>query len=139
MMLRIVGISRLGSVRVGSGRADRGEQSRGGVGAQRRQDAGLPPASRAASAAKSASPPTDSTRSPAGDTASSMVRLPMQTSGCSAIVRRRGVAAQAEVIADQLGGQQVEQGRQRLREPRGSVMTRPPRSSNACSPSVVTT
>ena len=53
----------------------------------------------------------DWTRSPVGDTASSIVRLPTHVrSAASATGGRRVVAAQAEVIADQLGGQQIQQG-----------------------------
>src|SRR6476660_8972949 len=112
MTLRIVGSSRRGSV-AGSVPAERIAASRAGVASVPRgaRILGLPPASLAASAAKSASPPTDSTRSPAADTASSIVRLPIQTSpGTSAIGGRRGIASEAEVVADQLGGQQVEHG-----------------------------
>src|SRR6478736_2938794 len=99
MTLRIVGSSRRGSV-AGSVPAERIAASRAGV-------ASVP------SGARSASPPTDSTRVPAGDTASSMVRLPTQTrlGAVSVIGRRRGIAAEAEVVTDQLGGEQVQQGR----------------------------
>src|SRR6476646_9718770 len=128
MTLRIVGSSRRGSV-AGSVPAERIAASSVGVASvpSGARTVGLPPASLAASAAKSASPPTDSTRVPAGDTASSMVRLPMQTrlGAVSVIGRRRGIAAEAEVVTDQLGGEQVQQGRQRLRNRRqGDDVTR---------------
>src|SRR4051812_26181172 len=117
MTLRMVGRSRRGSV-AGSVPVERIASSSAGVASvpSGARTVGLPPASLAASAAKSASPPTDSIRAPAGDTASSMVRLPMQTrSGAMSVIGgRRGMTAEPEVVTDQLGGEKVEQGRQRL-------------------------
>src|SRR6185312_5090125 len=115
MTLRTVGISRRGNT-AGSVPTDRIAASRAGVASvpSGARMVGFPPASRAASAAKSESPPIDSTGSPAGDTAWSMVRLPMQMSLGSGIGGRRGIATQSEVVAGQLRGQQVEQRRERL-------------------------